>query len=451
MQKEQVNELLNRLIASKKGPEALREACQELHPASLADWLEETEITQITHILGILENGYRADVFSHLDSEVQHEVAEILDFDTMVNLVMNMGHDDRVDLLRVLDEALSERVIRSLARAERDDILRLSDYQEGTAGAVMTSDYAWVGTGTSVREALKKIKQEAPDKETIYNLYVLDSDQKLVGLLSLKDLLLASLNDKIEDLMHADVISVLASDSQQKATELLSKYDLIAIPAVDEHGRLQGIITFDDAMDVAEEEATEDFHKLGSTGLGKMSLREAGIATMILKRSPWLLVLVFMNIFSGAGIAYFEDTIEAVVALVFFLPLLIDSGGNAGSQSATLMVRALATGDVRMRDWFGLLGKEVIIALGIGIMMALAVSVIGYYRVGPEVAVVVSSTMILIVLFGSLVGMSLPFGLQKFNFDPATASAPLVTSLADIGGVLIYFSIATWYLGIGLG
>lgn len=188
---------------------------------------------------------------------------------------------------------------------------------------------------------------------------------------------------------------------------------------------------------------------MGSVGLMNMSLKDAGVWLLFLKRAPWLLVLVFMNIFSGAGIAYFEDTIEAVVALVFFLPLLIDSGGNAGSQSATLMVRALAIGDVRIRDWFKLAGKEVLVAISIGVAMGIAVSFIGYYRAGSEVAVVVAMTMIIVVLFGSIMGMSMPFILQRFRFDPATASAPLITSVADIAGVLIYFGIATWYLGIG--
>jgi len=184
-------------------------------------------------------------------------------------------------------------------------------------------------------------------------------------------------------------------------------------------------------------------HKPPELGI---NIREADFLSLIRKRLPWLLVLVFMNIFSGAGIAHFEDTIEAVVALVFFLPLLIDSGGNAGTQSATLMVRALAVGDVHLKHWFRLLGKEVSVAIGIGLIMGVAVSLIGIFRAGPEVAVVVAMTMVVTVLFGSLVGMSLPFLLTRFRMDPAAASGPLVTSIADIGGVLIYFSIATWYL-----
>lgn len=448
MQKEKLLELLEPQ-APIEVLETIKSEVEELHPATLADLMDQFDDEDLLPIFNTLDMDQKVSVFHHLSEQTQQQLATSMKFGRLVNLVSRMSHDDRVDLLQNLDDELSETVIRSLAKAEREDIIRLSTYEEGTAGAVMTSDYAWVYKDSSVREAIKKIKREAPDKETIYTIYVIDDNRELAGFVSLRELMLATLNDKVEDLMTVDMISVDANDSQEKAAELLSKYDLIAIPVKGKDERLLGIITFDDVMDVLEEEATDDFHKMGSVSLGRMTLADASIWQMIIKRSPWLLILVFMNIFSGAGIAYFEDTIEAVVVLVFFLPLLIDSGGNAGSQAATLMVRALATGTVRMTDWFRLFGKEFFIALGIGIIMALAVSLIGYYRGGIEIAVIVASTMCLVVLFGSLVGMLLPFGLQRLNLDPATASAPLVTSIADIGGVLIYFSIATWYLGVG--
>ncbi|MFU8812302.1 MAG: magnesium transporter [Balneolaceae bacterium] len=448
MEKEKLLELLEPQ-ASEEILQIIRDEVSELHPATLADLMDQFGEGELLPIFNTLDLEQKVAVFHHLSDSVQQHLATSMKFNRLVKLVSMMSHDDRVDLLQSLDDKLSETVIRSLAKAEREDILRLSNYEEGTAGAVMTSDYVWVYRYNSVREAIKKIKREAPDKETIYTIYVLGDNRELVGFVSLRELMLATLNEKVDDLMTTDIVRVMANESQEKSAELLSKYDLIALPVMDEDGKLVGIITFDDVMDVLEEEATDDFHKMGSVSLGKMNLADASIAAMIMKRLPWLLILVFMNIFSGAGIAYFENTIEAVVALVFFLPLLIDSGGNAGSQAATLMVRALATGTVRLADWFRLLGKEIFIALGIGILMAVAVSGIGYYRGGVEVAAVVSITMIIVVLFGSLVGMSLPFGLQRFNLDPATASAPLVTSIADIGGVLIYFSIATWYLGVG--
>lgn len=448
MEKEKLLELLEPQ-APQKILDVIRDEVSELHPATLADLMDQFDDEDILPIFNTLDIEQKVAVFHHLNESTQQQLAVTMRFQRLVKLVSLMSHDDRVDLLQSLDDELRETVIRSLAKAEREDIVRLSNYEEGTAGAVMTSDYVWVYRDSSVREAIKKIKREAPDKETIYTIYVLGDNRELVGFVSLRELMLATLNDKVEELMTTDLISVHAAESQEKSAELLSKYDLIALPVQDDGGSLLGIITFDDVMDVLEEEATDDFHKMGSVSLGKMTLADAGIFAMIFRRVPWLLILVFMNIFSGAGIAYFEGTIQAAVALVFFLPLLIDSGGNAGSQAATLMVRALATGTVKMKDWFWLLGKEVVIALGIGLLMAAAVSFIGYYRGGVEVAFVVSLTMMIVVLFGSLVGMSLPFGLQRLNLDPATASAPLVTSIADIGGVFIYFSIATWYLGVG--
>jgi len=223
----------------------------------------------------------------------------------------------------------------------------------------------------------------------------------------------------------------------------ISRYDVLAMPVVDAQNRIVGIVTHDDAMDVLQEEATEDFHRVGSVGDLDRSVRGASIGLLYRKRIGWLILLVFGNLLSGAGIHYYEDTIASVVALVFFLPLLIGSSGNAGAQAATLMVRALATGDVMLKDWGRMLGREVLIALLLGLTMALAVSTIGWYRGGTGVAVSVALTMVLVVIVGSLIGMSLPFVLSRLKLDPATASAPLVTTLADAAGVFIYFGVAT--------
>jgi magnesium transporter len=269
---------------------------------------------------------------------------------------------------------------------------------------------------------------------------------------SLKDLIVARRDTQVGDIMHPEVISARVGDDQEDVGRKMQKYDLIALPVLNGGDVIVGIVTFDDIQDILEEEATEDFHGMGAIshkappGLGNINMRDAGILMLVRRRLPWLLVLVFMNVFSGAGIAYFEDTIQAVVALVFFLPLLVDSGGNAGSQAATLMVRALATGRAKLSDWFFLLGKEVLVAGLLGLGMGMAVSFVSFFRAGPEIALVVSITMVCTVLFGSLVGMSLPFLLSKLRMDPATASAPLITSIADIGGILIYFSIARYAL-----
>lgn len=248
--------------------------------------------------------------------------------------------------------------------------------------------------------------------------------------------------------MVSEVVFASVETPQEEVSRLIAHYDLLALPVINGGDRLVGIVTYDDAMDVAAEEATEDMHKGVSVGKLEGSLRSVSLFELYRKRVVWLVLLVFANIFSGAGIAYFEETIEAYIALVFFLPLLVDSGGNAGSQAATLMVRGMATGDVRNRDWAKLLGREVGVALALGLTMALAVSVVGIFRAGSEIALVVALSMVLIVTVGSLIGMILPFILQRFKLDPATASAPLVTSIADASGVLIYFALATAILGL---
>lgn len=246
--------------------------------------------------------------------------------------------------------------------------------------------------------------------------------------------------------MTTEPVSVHADAPQEEAARLISRYDLLALPVINGGDKLVGIVTYDDAMDVAEEEATEDIHKSATVGKLESGLRAASPLSLYRSRVSWLVVLVFANIFTGASIAYFEDTIATHLALLFFMPLLVASAGNAGSQSATLMVRGLATGDVTGKDWFRLFAKEVLVAGALGLTMAIAVMTVGILRAGIDIAIVVALTMMIVVLVGSLIGLGLPFLLAKFGCDPATASTPLITTIADVCGVLIYFAIASWYL-----
>ncbi|WP_305045945.1 magnesium transporter [Geoalkalibacter sp.] len=441
-----------RALLLRRDAQALRAFCAPLHEADLAAALAEFEPADAAWVLTALDSDQGAWVLSHLGPDDQADIAPLLADEQLARMISHMDADDRVDLVRHLPAERSDRVLHLLAQAEREDIRKLGSYGEGTAGALMTSEYATLSPSLTAREALEKLRLEAPDKETIYYAYVIDGQRRLLGLVSLKDLILARPESRVAEFMHRELITARVDDPQEEVARKLAKYDLIALPVTNGNEALVGIVTFDDAQDVTEAEATTDFHRMGgSVSLEPTSLRDASIGLLVRKRLPWLLVLVVMNVFSGAGIAYFEDTIAAAVALVFFLPLLIDSGGNAGSQSATLMVRALAVGDVRLRDWLQLLGREVFVALVIGLCMGLAVSCIGLFRGGPDIAVVVALTMVVVVLVGSLIGMSLPFLMTRLRLDPATSSAPLVTSLADISGVLIYFSIATWYLGLPHG
>jgi magnesium transporter len=312
---------------------------------------------------------------------------------------------------------------------------------------LMTPDYVAVRPEWTVEEALQHIRVQGKTSETINRVFVTDERGRLLDDIELRYFIVAPAVANVADLMDESVVRVSAFADREEAVAIIRRYDQFVLPVVDSDGILVGIVTVDDVLDVQEEETTEDFHRSASVGHVRMSLREAPLSLLYRARIRWLLVLVFMNIFSGAGIAAFEDTLDAVIALAFFLPLLIDSGGNAGAQSATLMIRAMAVGDVRMSDWFKLLGKELAVALALGLTMALGASLIAYFR-APEIIAVVATTMTIVVLVGSLLGMSLPFVFTRLGWDPATASGPLITSLADISGVLIYFSIATWYLGI---
>ncbi len=418
----------------------------EVPAVDVADLLNATPLNAAWKLLAALSTNRKASVFGHLRPAMQADMARLMSRKDLALLFEEMEHDERADLYKRLSESERQALLPGIAHAEREDIRLLASYPEGTVGSVMTSAYVTLRADQTVAQALDTIRLEAPDKETIYQAYVLDVGRHLVGAISLRDLILAAPSAVVEDIMVQEVIQSQANAPRTEATRQIAHYDLIAVPVVNEAGQMVGIVMHDDALDVTEEESTEDQLRLGAVGRLAVSLKDASIGALYRTRVGWLVILVFGNIFSGAGIAHFESLIESMVALVFFLPLLVDSGGNAGSQSATLMVRALATGEIVAKDWVQMLGKEILVALLLGLSMAFAVSLIGFVRAGPEVALIVSITMVLIVIVGSVIGMLLPFLLTRFKLDPASASAPLITSICDGVGVLIYFNIANLML-----
>ena len=444
-------ELLNELAKEVPSKSVLSLRLAETRSADIGEVLEEMieddeELPAALALLDILSAERAANVLGYLPGESQLEVVGELDDSQVLKLLEEMGSDERADLFNLLSEDRREALLRRMAHREREDLKRLASYEEGTAGAIMTSDYVSIASGMTVSQAMMRVRQTAPDAETVYQLYILDSDGQLIGTMSLRQLMVARPGAIVDDIMIKDVISTRVDSAQEDVARIVAKYDLLALPVIDADERMVGIVTHDDAMDVAESEATEDFHKGMSIGQLEDGVSRVKLWSLYRKRVFWLVLLVFANLFSGAGIAYFEETIAAQVALVFFLPLLIGSGGNAGAQAATLMVRGMATGDVGVKDWGKLLGRELLVAGALGITMAIAVTPIGIMRGGEALAMVVALSMVTIVLFGSLLGMCLPFVLERFKVDPATASAPLVTTLIDASGVVIYFSIATLLL-----
>lgn len=422
---------------------------REQQAADIADELQQMEADEVHQLLVALPDEELAELFGYFTNTQQDSLLELFINADKARLLAAMAHDERVDIYNRLSTEVQKKILPKLAKKEQEDILRLAAYEEGTVGALATSAYVAIRAHMSVGEALQYVRSHAAGMETIYQMYIVDGKQRLLGTLSLRELMTNEDDALISEIMNTELVSANAGDPRQVAADMIRRYDLLALPVINGGDKLIGIVTVDDAMDVDVEESTEDFHKGGGTlALKDVSIRDASTKTMFLKRAPWLLVLVFANMFSGEVLEYYEDTILTYVALVFFLPLLVDSGGNAGSQSATLMVRALATGDLHMRDWLKTLGREFWVALLLGGAMAIAVFGLGVYRGGLEIAMVVSLSMVLIVIAGSMIGMLLPFILSKFKLDPATASAPLITSIADFVGVMLYFYIAVQMLGM---
>lgn len=431
---------------------ALRAMLSDMASADIAEYIDEHfEVYNALALLEKMSAEQQADVFGYLRPINQHELAAHMEIGLLAKLFRDMSSDERADVYAMLDLKLQDALMRRMAKREREDMLTLASYEEGSVGAVMTSDYAAIPMGGTVETALRRLRQSAPEKETIYQAYVVDSDHKLHGVVSLRDLITASPDDPIDDIMVKDVVTLTPDMPQAEAARIISRYDFIAIPIISHDNLLVGMVTFDDAMDVVEEEDTDTMHKSATVGKIDGGLKDASPILLYRRRINWLVLLVFANIFSGAGIAFFEETIQAYGALLFFLPLLIASGGNTGAQAATLMVRGIATGEIAKTDWFRMLFKELTVSIGLGITMAVAIMLVGWWRAGPEIIFVVAISMFCIVLVGSLIGVLLPFVLNRLGWDPATASTPLVTTIADTSGVLIYFGFATSILNITPG
>lgn len=435
-------ELFEQLVREKKWS-ALREHARETEPADIADILLGLEKTERVLLFRALPRAVAGDVFSELEHDDEETLLYELSNEETRTLLENLDPDDRTELLEELPGSVTQKLLNLLETKERVKAQTLLGYPEESIGRLMTPGYVAVRPEWTAEEALTHIKKRDPKSETVDVLFVTDETWKLIGVLRLRTLVFATPEDTVATLMKTEVVRAIVTDDRETAVGVMQKYDLSVLPVVDSSETLVGIVTFDDVFDVAEEEATEDFYRSAAVGNLESSLVQASPFHLYQKRVPWLVILVFMNLIAGAIIAHFEETIATAVVLVSFMPLLIGSAGNAGSQAATLSVRAIALGEVRLTDWFKLLSKEFFVALSLGLTMAFFVWFLGLQRGGFDIALTVALSMVVVVLVGSIVGMILPFLLHRVKADPAVASAPLVTTVADIFGVLVYFLIAT--------
>ncbi len=436
-------------LIQEKEWKTLRNEIVALEPYQIAEVIEELSDEEDVILFRLLPREIAKSTFQHLTHDKQEQIIEGLaqNVSKLSSLLNDLDPDDRTAFFEELPGQITLRLIQLLSPEERSVATKLLGFPKDSIGRLMTPEFVAVKPQFSVSQALEHIRLYGQDSETLNVVYVVDNEWKLIDDIRIRDILLATPDKTIADLMDNRFVSLSALDDQEVAIRVFQDQDRVALPVVDTEGMLLGIVTFDDVMDVAEEESTEDFHKFGAFQDAIVNPLKAKISFLYKKRVLWLTALVFMNIFSGAAIEKFELTIQAIGGLLLFLPLIIASGGNAGAQSATLMIRSLATGEVESKDWLILVGKEFLVSLLLGVTMAIGVSLIASFR-APEIIAVVSLTMTLTVIAGSLIGLLLPFVFTVLKIDPATASAPLITSIADITGVLIYFSIATWYFGV---
>ena len=438
-------EIIN--IIENKRWDKLKYLLNDMHPIEIVDIMRILESSKDKTILfRLLSTEKSALVFAELDANEQEELISSMNDKEIEELMHEMSPDDRTSLFEELPEEINKKIFSLMEKEDLDITKKLLAYPEYSVGRIMTTEYISISPNFSVNQTLEYIRKYGKDSDNFEVIYIVDNKNTLLGYILLKDLLFANRTDIIENLMHTDIIYLSAYSDQEEAVLVGRKYDLLYIPVVDAKNALIGIVTIDDIFDIAEEEETEDFHKLGAISIDDDftgNIKQAPILTLYKKRITWLFILVFINIFSGYFIGIFEETISKYVSLIFFLPLLIDSAGNAGAQSSTLIIRSLSLGDVKKSDWLFMFFKEIAISSILGITMSLAVSLLAIFRGGLMIALVVSLSMICVVVIGSLIGLCLPFIFVKLKKDPTTSSVPLVTSICDITGTSIYLLLAS--------
>ncbi|HPP12422.1 MAG TPA: magnesium transporter, partial [bacterium] len=435
----------------------LKEFCETSSPALVADFLSALEPNEAWAALQCVSPQVAAEIFTYLEPDLQKELVERLSRDQLARLFSDMSADDRVDLFKSLPEDRREMILPAMAQAEREDIRRLSSFPEGTAGSVMTSDYATLPADISAAEAINRLRREAPDRETIYYAYVVDEKRRLVGFVSLKDLILASPEAKIEKIMHRDVVSACVNDDQEDAARKIQKYDLIALPVTSPEGVLMGIITHDDALDIITQEQTEDMEKLMAiTGSHETGIYlHMSVLEHFRNRVGWVVVLAILGLVSGYIVQRYEGLILQFGLLATFMPMLTDTGGNTGSQSATLVVRALALREVSTRDALKIVWKEFRVSLSLALVLAL----VAFGRVAflarnciPAgyslwtVGLAISTALGLQVVTATLLGALLPLAVASLGHDPAVVASPALTTIVDITGLFIYFATVKCFL-----
>ena len=435
---------------------ALREVFQEWPPADVAELILDLPEDEQVIIFRLLPNALAADVFEYLDVEAQQQLLRAMAHEQVVAILNEMSPDDRTALLEEMPSAAARQLIKLLTPDERRVAQALLGYPEDSVGRLMTPDFVAVHDDWTVKEVLDHVREFGRDSETLNVIYVVDERGKLIDDLRMREFLLRPFEAKVSDFRDRAFIALKVNDSQEEALNAFRRYDRVALPVVDSNGVLVGIVTSDDMLDVAEEEATEDIQKLGGMEALDEPYTTIPLMRMVKKRATWLIILFLGELLTATAMQGYNSEIEKAAILAMFLPLIISSGGNSGSQATTLVIRAMALGELKLHDWFRVVRKELLSGLSLGLILG----TIGFFRItlwqylhifdyGKYhwlVAFTVGVSLIGVVLWGTLSGAMLPFLLRRCHLDPATSSAPFVATLVDVTGLIIYFNVALFIL-----
>lgn len=430
----------------------------DLPPADLADLLNELSLVEAATVVSMLPLERAIELYDQPTMRRRAAILEQLEPARVAQMLTGLSADERTDIIQKMGLHERHRILPKLSDEMREELEDLLQYPEHTAGGIMTTEFVRLEPKLSVGAALKHIRSVAREKESIYACYVLEpGTDKLLGAVSLRDLVMAELDAPLSKVMKRKPVTVNALDDQEKVAQKISKYNLLAVPVLEKDGSVVGFVTVDDVIDVLIEEGTEDFLRMAAVEPGALDkpYMQIALPLMIRKRAGWLVILFLGEMLTATAMGFFEKEIERAVVLALFVPLIISSGGNCGSQASTLVIRALALGEVALRDWWRVMRREVFSGLGLGLILG----TIGFLRItiwsafsniyGPHwglVALTVGLALIGIVLWGTLAGSMLPFLLRRLGFDPATSSAPFVATLVDVTGLVIYFSVAVMIL-----
>ena len=422
---------------------AVRSILDVMNEVDIASLLSELDDRELALAFRLIPKDKAAEVFANMDSSMQKYLVEIFSEKELKELLDDLYMDDTVDILEELPANLVNRILDTVSTSDRALINQLLNYPEDSAGSIMTTEYVDIRENMTVAQAMAHIKQTGIHKETIYTCYVTER-RRLIGIVSAKDLMTTDDDVQIRDLMETEIISVGTHTDKEDVAQLFTRYDFLAIPVLDAEGLMVGIVTFDDAMDVMVEEATEDITKMAAINPSEKTYFETSVFAHAKNRIPWLLILMFTSIITGTIITKYENAFAAIPLLVSFIPMLMDTGGNCGSQSSTLIIRGIALSQIRFQDIFRVVFKEFRISLIVGSVLAVSngVRIMIQYD-DPALALVIALSLIGTVVAAKLVGCMLPLLASKAHLDPAIMASPLITTLVDIFSILIYFNIAT--------